>query len=78
MPRLSLALLLGAAVAWAGFHHGEIGLASLDARLAALGPWAPVGYVAIYALTTVPSSPVRCSGLRAAGWNAKPAGFSSG
>jgi len=63
LPRLSLALLLGAAVAWAGFHRGEISFAALDAHLAALGPWAPVGYVAIYALATVAFVPGALFGL---------------
>jgi uncharacterized membrane protein YdjX (TVP38/TMEM64 family)/rhodanese-related sulfurtransferase len=53
LPRLVLLLLLVAAVAWAAFHRDQINLATLDAWLASLGLWAPVGYVALYALATV-------------------------
>jgi uncharacterized membrane protein YdjX (TVP38/TMEM64 family)/rhodanese-related sulfurtransferase len=52
-PRLSLAVLLVAAAAWAVFHRDRIDLATLDAWLGSLGPWAPVGYVILYALATV-------------------------
>src|SRR5262244_3576956 len=53
LPRLALALVLVAAAAWVIVHRHELDLALLDARLAALGPWAPIGYVALYALGTV-------------------------
>jgi uncharacterized membrane protein YdjX (TVP38/TMEM64 family)/rhodanese-related sulfurtransferase len=52
-PRLSLALLLATAAAWAVFHRDRIDLATLDAWLGSLGLWAPVGYVILYALATV-------------------------
>jgi uncharacterized membrane protein YdjX (TVP38/TMEM64 family)/rhodanese-related sulfurtransferase len=52
-PRLSLALVLAAAAAWAVFHRDRIDLAMLDAWLGSLGLWAPVGYVILYALATV-------------------------
>ena len=53
LPRLALVLLLLAAVAWAAFHRDQINLATLDAWIESLGPWAPVGYVVLYALATV-------------------------
>ena len=53
LPRLALVLLLVAAVGWAAFHRDQINLATLDAWLASLGVWAPVGYVVLYALATV-------------------------
>jgi uncharacterized membrane protein YdjX (TVP38/TMEM64 family)/rhodanese-related sulfurtransferase len=53
LPRLALALLLVAAAAWATVHRDQINLAMLDAWLGSLGLWAPVGYVALYALATV-------------------------
>ena len=53
LPRLALALLLVAAVAWAAVHRDQINLATLDAWLGSLGPWAPIGYVILYALATV-------------------------
>ena len=53
LPRFALLLLLVAAVGWAASHHRQLDLATLDARLGALGPWAPAGYVVLYALGTV-------------------------
>jgi len=53
LPRLALALLLVAAVAWATLHRDQINLATLDAWLGSLGLWAPIGYVVLYALATV-------------------------
>ena len=53
LPRLVLALLLVAAAAWAAVHRDQINLATLDAWLGSLGPWAPIGYVILYALATV-------------------------
>jgi uncharacterized membrane protein YdjX (TVP38/TMEM64 family)/rhodanese-related sulfurtransferase len=53
LPRLALALLLVAAAAWATFHRDQLNLATLDAWLGALGLWAPVAYVILYALATV-------------------------
>jgi len=52
-PRLALALLLVAGAAWSAAHRDQINLETLDAWLASLGPWAPVGYVVLYALATV-------------------------
>jgi len=53
LPRLALALLLAAAAAWATVHRDRIDLATLDAWFGSLGLWAPIGYVALYALATV-------------------------
>ncbi len=53
LPRLALLLLLAAAVGWAAWRRDQINLATLDAWLGSLGLWAPVGYVALYALATV-------------------------
>src|SRR5262249_1219831 len=63
LPRLALALLLVAAAALAAFHRDEINPAMLDAWLGALGPWAPIGYVVIYALATVALVPGAIFGL---------------
>lgn len=63
LPRFVLALGLAAAMVWAALHRGEISLVALDAHLAALGPWAPVGYVATYALATVAFVPGALFGL---------------
>lgn len=53
LPRLVLALLLVAAVAWALIHREQISLETLDSWLVSLGSGAPIGYVIIYALATV-------------------------
>jgi uncharacterized membrane protein YdjX (TVP38/TMEM64 family)/rhodanese-related sulfurtransferase len=53
LPRLALVLLLLAAVGWAALHRDQFNLSTLDAWLGSLGPWAPVGYMALYALGTV-------------------------
>jgi uncharacterized membrane protein YdjX (TVP38/TMEM64 family)/rhodanese-related sulfurtransferase len=53
LPRLLLALLLVAAIAWVAVHREQINLEMLDSWLASLGSWAPIGYVIIYALATV-------------------------
>jgi uncharacterized membrane protein YdjX (TVP38/TMEM64 family)/rhodanese-related sulfurtransferase len=53
LPRLVLALLLAAGVALAAVYRDQINLATLYAWLASLGPWAPIGFVALYAIGTV-------------------------
>jgi uncharacterized membrane protein YdjX (TVP38/TMEM64 family)/rhodanese-related sulfurtransferase len=57
LPRLSLALLLVAAAAWAAVHREQINLEAIDAWLGSLGAWAPAGYVALYALAAVAFAP---------------------
>jgi uncharacterized membrane protein YdjX (TVP38/TMEM64 family)/rhodanese-related sulfurtransferase len=44
--------LLVAAVGWATFHRDQINPETLDAWLNSLGLWAPVGYIALYAIAT--------------------------
>jgi rhodanese-related sulfurtransferase len=58
LPRLALLLLLVAAAGWAALHRDQINLATLDAWLGSLGPWAPVGYGALYAVATVAFVPI--------------------
>jgi uncharacterized membrane protein YdjX (TVP38/TMEM64 family) len=53
LPRVALTLLLAAMAAWAFFHRDQINLATLDAWLHSLGPWAPIGYMMLFALATV-------------------------
>jgi uncharacterized membrane protein YdjX (TVP38/TMEM64 family) len=65
LPRLALALLLVAAVAWAAVHREQISLETLDSWLGSLGSWAPIGYVIIYALATVAFVP-GVGGMKAA------------
>jgi uncharacterized membrane protein YdjX (TVP38/TMEM64 family)/rhodanese-related sulfurtransferase len=66
LPRFALALLLITAAALAAVHREEINPAMLDAwlgSLGSLGPWAPVGYVVLYALATVALVPGAIFGL---------------
>lgn len=51
--RLALALLLMTAAAWVIIHRDQIDIATLDAWLGSLGHWAPVSYIALYAVATV-------------------------
>ena len=53
LPRVALTLLLAAMIGWAIFHRDQINLATLDAWIASLGAWAPIGYVMLFALATV-------------------------
>jgi len=53
LPRLALVLLLAAGVALAAVYRDQMNLATLDAWLGSLGPWAPIGYVVLYAISTV-------------------------
>ena len=63
LPRLALALVLVTAAALAAVHLDRINPAMLDAWLASLGPWAPIGYVVVYALATVALVPGAIFGL---------------
>ena len=63
MPRLALALLLIVMAALAAVYREEINPAVLDAWLGSLGPWAPAGYVALYALATLAIVPGAIFGL---------------
>jgi uncharacterized membrane protein YdjX (TVP38/TMEM64 family)/rhodanese-related sulfurtransferase len=53
LPRVALTLVLAAMVGWAILHRDQINLAALDAWLASLGPWAPIGHMMLFALGTV-------------------------
>src|SRR6202011_1439443 len=53
LPRVVLTLVLAAMAGWAGIHRDQINLATLDAWLAWLGPWAPIGHMMLFALGTV-------------------------
>ena len=55
--RITLTLVLLAMVGWAIFHWEQINLQTLDAWVGVLGPWAPIGYVILYALGTVAFAP---------------------
>ena len=53
LPRVVLTLVLAAMAGWAVLHRDQINLTTLDAWLASLGPWAPVGHMMLFALGTV-------------------------
>lgn len=57
LPRLLLALLLAAAIGWVVLNRDSLDAAMLEARLAALGLWAPLAFAALYALGTVLFAP---------------------
>ncbi len=53
MARLALLLLLAAGVAWTLTHRDLLNLESIGSAVLALGIWAPIGFVVIYAVATV-------------------------
>jgi uncharacterized membrane protein YdjX (TVP38/TMEM64 family)/rhodanese-related sulfurtransferase len=55
--RVALTVMLAAMAAWAILHREQINLETLDAWLGALGPWARIGYMILYALGTVAFAP---------------------
>jgi uncharacterized membrane protein YdjX (TVP38/TMEM64 family)/rhodanese-related sulfurtransferase len=55
--RVTLAALLAALTGWAIFHRDQINLTTLDAALVSLGPWAPLGYMILYAIGAVAFAP---------------------
>ena len=57
LSRIALALLIAAMAGWASYHRDQINLRTLDAWLASLGLWAPIGYVMLFAMATVSFAP---------------------
>jgi uncharacterized membrane protein YdjX (TVP38/TMEM64 family)/rhodanese-related sulfurtransferase len=55
--RVALILVVVAMAGWAILHREQINLETLDVWLGAIGPWAPIGYVILYALGTVAFTP---------------------
>src|ERR1700730_15208488 len=53
LPRIAVTLVLAAIAGWVVLHRDQINLATLDAWLAWLGPWAPIGHMMLCALGTV-------------------------
>jgi uncharacterized membrane protein YdjX (TVP38/TMEM64 family) len=62
-PRLALALMVAATAAVAALNRERIDPAALDVWIGGLGGWAPIGYVAVYALATVAFVPGTIFGL---------------
>lgn len=53
IPRLLLLASIAGAILWAGLHRDQFDPAALDAWLSRLNMWAPLVYVALYAIGTV-------------------------
>jgi uncharacterized membrane protein YdjX (TVP38/TMEM64 family) len=53
LPRVALALALVAAIAWFATHRSYFAAGHLEAELRAIGPWAPLAFIALYAAATV-------------------------
>ena len=53
LPRLLLVGSICAAILWTAFNQQRLDPAQLDAQLSALGPWAPIAYLAVYAVGAV-------------------------
>jgi uncharacterized membrane protein YdjX (TVP38/TMEM64 family) len=53
LPRLALVLVLAACVGWMLTHRDLLGLGTIEPELRALGIWAPIGFILIYAAATV-------------------------
>jgi uncharacterized membrane protein YdjX (TVP38/TMEM64 family) len=53
LPRLLLLLGIAGAIAWGAFNRDRLDLEALDASLSALGLWAPVAYLGLYAAGAV-------------------------
>jgi uncharacterized membrane protein YdjX (TVP38/TMEM64 family) len=53
LPRLLLLLGVAGAIAWAAFNRDRLDLEALDASLSALGLWAPLAYLGLYAAGAV-------------------------
>lgn len=53
LSRLLLLLGVAAAIAWAAFNRDRLDLKALDASLSAMGLWAPLAYLGLYAAGTI-------------------------
>jgi len=53
LRRVALAVLLAAVMLWVVTHRSQLDVAALEAQIGNLGPWAPLGFMVIYALATV-------------------------
>jgi len=53
LPRVVLAILLGAAIAWAVSHWQELDVTAVESVVRGMGVWAPLAYIALYAVAAV-------------------------
>jgi uncharacterized membrane protein YdjX (TVP38/TMEM64 family)/rhodanese-related sulfurtransferase len=63
LSRLAVAAVLGAGIVWAAMNRDRLDPAALDDWIGAAGAWAPIAYVAAYALATVAFVPGAVFGL---------------
>jgi uncharacterized membrane protein YdjX (TVP38/TMEM64 family) len=63
LPRMALVLFLAAVAAWLAFNRDKFDLAALKIWMEATGPWAPITYVALFAMATVAFVPGAIFGL---------------
>jgi uncharacterized membrane protein YdjX (TVP38/TMEM64 family)/rhodanese-related sulfurtransferase len=63
LPRLILVLGLAGAIAWAFLNREQLDTASLQTQIQSLGFWAPLGFIALFALATVLFLPGAMFGL---------------
>jgi uncharacterized membrane protein YdjX (TVP38/TMEM64 family)/rhodanese-related sulfurtransferase len=61
--RLVLALGLAGGIAWAYLHRGQLDSGNLQLQIQSLGPWAPLAFIALFALATVLFLPGAIFGL---------------
>nr|VFK31762.1 MAG: Uncharacterized membrane protein YdjX, TVP38/TMEM64 family, SNARE-associated domain [Candidatus Kentron sp. MB]VFK34926.1 MAG: Uncharacterized membrane protein YdjX, TVP38/TMEM64 family, SNARE-associated domain [Candidatus Kentron sp. MB]VFK77043.1 MAG: Uncharacterized membrane protein YdjX, TVP38/TMEM64 family, SNARE-associated domain [Candidatus Kentron sp. MB] len=53
LPKLMLLLMVAAAIGWAAFNQEEIMALDIEARLSALGQWAPLAFAVAFGIATV-------------------------
>jgi|SRR5579859_6615922 len=63
LPRLILVLGLAMAIAWAVLNRDRLDPGSLQAQIQSLGLWAPLGFIALFALATLLFLPGAMFGL---------------
>ncbi len=63
LPRLILVLGLAGAIAWAFLNRDRLDPGSLQVQIQSLGFWAPLGFIALFALATVLFLPGAMFGL---------------
>ena len=63
LPRLILVLSLAGAIAWAFVNRDRLDPGSLQVQIQSLGFWAPVGFIALFALATLLFLPGAIFGL---------------
>jgi len=63
LPRIGIAIVLVAAMAWAIANRGRLDAGGIEAAIRGMGAWAPLGYMGLYILATVLFLPGSLLGL---------------